>query len=131
MGKIVKKFIEEHGDIVGDYRKKVIPFIRSCIDVGGVPMFRTKYAGERWKNDRVMIVCYGNADEVPGGFLENVPGEDVAFMESKTGEWRDILRKYGSAEDQRLVELSKTPKPGLIVWIIEKEGKVRPRGGKD
>jgi hypothetical protein len=68
----------------------------------------------------VLVACYGRADQVPGGFFENVPREDIERMEREVGDFRFVLEKYGTAEQRKLLERYKPPRVGIIRWITER-----------
>ena len=82
----------------------VVDFIKECLDAGGLPMFRTSYAGARLSHGgepAVLAVCYMAADRVPSTLFYGVPVEDLVEMERETGDWKIILAKYGTDEDVR------------------------------
>ena len=116
---MIKGVITAYGTSLGDYRENVAGWITSCLNVGGLPMFRTRYAGLRWDGDRVLVVCYAKANEVPGGFLEDVPREDLGMMERGVGDFRPILDKYGTPSQRAVLAKYKPPRVGIIKWIAE------------
>ncbi|MBA7696540.1 hypothetical protein ES703_105190 [subsurface metagenome] len=123
---IIKGVITVYGTSLGDYRENVADWITSCLEAGGLPMFRTRYAGLRWDGDRVLVVCYAKADEVPGGFLEDVPRGDLELMERGVGDFRPLLEKYGTPSQRAVLTKYKPPMVGIIKWIAEQAGKCNP-----
>ena len=68
-------------------------FIEGCIADGGVPMFKDRYAGKRF-DGRVLAICYAGRGFYPSHqWFKNVPEEDIELIESKTGEWKDLLAR--------------------------------------
>lgn len=125
VGKVLHKIIRVRGNILGSWKDDMPRWIKQCIMGGGLPMFRTRYAGARWDDNMVMAICYG--DEEPplsGGFFKDVPEEDVKKMEEAAGDWRWIVEKYGDEELKIYVhEKYKPPKIGLIRLLRELAGK--------
>ena len=77
---------------------EVKEFIEGCLADGGIPMFKDRYAGKRFEIDgkpAVLAVCYAGRGFYPNHeWFKDVPEEDIGLIESKTGEWRDLLRKH-------------------------------------
>lgn len=73
-----------------DFRTNVGRVIQQCLSMHGVPMFRTKYAGEPFgaglpEGGFALMVCYGSHDgKLKGVWFKNISGEDIG-----------LLRKYG------------------------------------
>ena len=86
-----------------DFKSKVADYIEMCLEHEGVPTFKTRYAGERFGKG-VLFVCYGKSDKVPHVWFENVPKEDVEFMENNVGEWKYLLKKYGDDRQKKLAD---------------------------
>jgi len=84
--------------------KTVLNFIKTCRSHGGIPAFRTRYAGARLKLDhgyKVIGICLGGGDEEPVDFI-NVPEEIVDELEERVGDWRYLFARYS-------MELGKPP----------------------
>ena len=95
--------------LVSASEKKAVPFrenvaksIAACRADEGIPMFRTRYAGKRMDGN-VLMVCWGGRGTVEGKWFNDVPESDLELMESKGGEWKELVQKYG---DKKLVEQS-------------------------
>lgn len=79
--------------------ENVVKFITSCLDVNGVPMFKTGFARRPFKEDTkraVMAICYGGKEEweTLSRYFVGVPEEDLKLMREKVGEWIFLLDKY-------------------------------------
>jgi len=80
--------------------RDVVDFIVACIvEDRGIPMFKTKFAGMPIDERGVLALCFAGDDRVPSRIFYDVPPEDMALMREKVGDWRYLLRKYGSRED--------------------------------
>lgn len=121
VGKVIRRVIKVHGNIIGPWKQTIGKWIDACIRAGGLPMFRTRFAGARWGDNMVLAVCYGDEEPpISGGFFTDVPEEDIERMERETGDWRWIVEKYGSDELRAFVaEKYKPPKVGLIRLLRE------------
>ena len=75
--------------------RNVKDFIEGCLEDGGIPMFKDRYAGKRFEIDNkpaVLAICYAGRGRFPNHqWFKDVPEKDIDLIESKTGEWRDIL----------------------------------------
>jgi hypothetical protein len=93
--------------------EEVVKFIKECIDAKGLPVFRTRYAGNRFEVEgkpAVVVSCFGGIKEKEPQtrVFYNVPEKDIELMERFTGDWVYFLSKY--AEDllkQYLEEVAK------------------------
>lgn len=93
--------------------EEVVKFIKECIDAKGLPVFRTRYAGNRFEVEgkpAVVASCFGGIKEKEPQtrVFYNVPEKDIELMERFTGDWVYFLSKY--AEDllkQYLEEVAK------------------------
>jgi len=121
VGKVIRKVIKVKGNIIGPWKETVGKWVKECIMGGGLPMFRTRYAGARWGENMVMAVCYGEEEPpLSGGFFIDVPEEDIERMERETGDWRWIVEKYGDEELKAYVaEKYKPPRVGIIRLLKE------------
>ncbi|MBA7649415.1 hypothetical protein ES703_57212 [subsurface metagenome] len=104
-----------------DYGKNVADWIVVCRVDGGLPMFKTRFAGERYPEGHVLAVCWAGRGLIEGQWFKDVPSEDVELMESKHGEWKDILGDRGTSE-----QVEKAMKSPLIL-TFPPEG-LPPRG---
>lgn len=80
-----------------DYGKNVANWIVACRVDGGLPLFKTRFAGERYPEGHVLAVCWAGRGLIEGQWFKNVSSKDVGLMESKYGEWKDILRERGTS----------------------------------
>ncbi|MBA7503755.1 hypothetical protein ES706_02376 [subsurface metagenome] len=80
-----------------DYGKNVTDWIVACRVDGGLPLFKTRFAGERYPEGHVLAVCWAGRGLIEGQWFNDVPREDIEMMESKHGEWKDILRERGTS----------------------------------
>ena len=121
VGKVIRRVIKVRGNVLGPWREQVGRWIKGCIMGGGLPMFRTRYAGARWGDDMVMAVCYGDEEPpISGGFFTDVPEEDIERMERETGDWRWIVEKYGDDELKAYIaERYRPPKVGIVRLLRE------------
>lgn len=84
-----------------DFRTNVGRVIQQCLSMHGVPMFRTKYAGEPFGAGLpggafVLMVCYGSHDgKLKGVWFKGVPPEDLDMLAAKKDGYMLMLRKYG------------------------------------
>jgi hypothetical protein len=74
--------------------------ILSCRAQAGVPIFKTKYAGEPFESPGlpgkfVMFTCWGGTGSEISRLFYGVPEEDFRLMESRVGDWRWLEEKYG------------------------------------
>jgi len=74
--------------------------IMSCRAQAGVPIFVTKYAGEPFeapglRGKFVMFKCWGGTGPEISRLFYEVPEEDFRLMESRVGDWKWLLEKYG------------------------------------
>ncbi|MEM2187802.1 MAG: hypothetical protein QW692_01850 [Nitrososphaerota archaeon] len=121
VGRVIHRIIKVRGNILGTWKDVMPKWMKQCIMSGGLPMFRTRYAGMRWGENMVMATCYGEEEPpLSGGFFIEVPEEDIAKMEEATGDWRWIVEKYGDSELKAYVaEKYKPPKVGLLRLLKE------------
>jgi len=89
-----------------DFRTHVADWIVECRKDGGLPLFRTRYGGERF-DDLVLGVCWAGRGRVEGEWFRNIPKEDLELMETKMGEWKDLVEKYGTPE--QVAEAMRSP----------------------
>ncbi|HEX68392.1 MAG TPA: hypothetical protein ENG13_04940 [bacterium] len=79
--------------------RDVKKFILACRRDEGIPMFKTRFAGQRFWGNGVLAVCWGGHDNVESKFFYGVPKEDLELIEESIGDWRKLLRKYGTPEE--------------------------------
>lgn len=87
--------------------EQVILFIKRCLDAGGVPTFRTKFAGRPFEVEgkkAVVVMCWGGeANKEPfSRVFYDVPEEDYQIMEKLSGEWKYLLEKYKDIDVKKL-----------------------------
>jgi len=107
----------------------VLRFIKRCLDAGGVPMFRTRYAGEPFEVDgkrAVVAICYGARGKagVIGRFpysriFFDVPEDIYILMETTHGEWKYLVEKYEKDYGEIVKKLMKAKT--VFDWPIESE----------
>lgn len=97
-----------------DFETNVAPWIERCREAGGIPMFRTKYGGISFLDEKgrpmLMGVCWMRSDEVPSVWFQNVPKEAYDKAVNYLGEWRWFLWKYGGGEKRGEPEPALRPK---------------------
>jgi len=79
--------------------KSVKDFILACRRDEGIPMFKTKFAGQRFLGNGVLAICWGGRDGVGSVFFTDVPEEDIKLLEEGIGDWRRLLNKYATKEE--------------------------------
>lgn len=77
-----------------DFASNVGSFIKRCLEDGGTPVFKTRYAGERYDNNLVLGQCYGGRGAVTGVYFSNVPTDIIDKMEAGSGDWKWIQQMY-------------------------------------
>ncbi len=87
----------------GDFSKDLVPWMSKCLKSGGVPIFKTRYAGLELE-DSVLGICYGAADVVGSIMFHNVPREDVEKIRTMSRDWIYLAEKYGDRELKELVQ---------------------------
>lgn len=79
-----------------DFRTNVARIINQCLQMHGVPMFRTRYAKEPFPMSAILLVCYASHNgKLKGVWLKDTPAEDIEILRSKGGGYMTMLRKYG------------------------------------
>jgi len=76
------------GKVIGSGVSAIKDFIEKCLAAGGIPVFRTKYMGNRLPGNKVIAACYGKGPQVPGGTITDVPTHLIEEMEKRTGDWK-------------------------------------------
>ena len=73
-------------------------FITGCLDDGGVPMFKDRYAGKPFLVNgkrAVLGICYGGKGRFKDSqWFIDVPKKDIDLIEKETGEWREFIERY-------------------------------------
>jgi hypothetical protein len=77
-----------------DFKENASSWIKECRAAGFIPCFRTRYAGERYPENKVLGVCWLSGGKVSSQWFKGVPEEDLEAIESGRGDWRWILKKY-------------------------------------
>lgn len=79
-----------------DFRTNVARIINQCLQMHGVPMFRTRYAKESFPMNSILLVCYASHNgKLHGVWLKDTPAEDIEMLRSKGNGYMTMLRKYG------------------------------------
>lgn len=82
---------------------EVEEFIEGCLDDGGIPMFKNRYAGRRFEVDgkpAVLAICYGGRGRYKDSqWFKNVPEKDIDIIEKETGEWKEFLERRTHESD--------------------------------
>lgn len=79
-----------------DFKTNAAKVISQCLQMHGVPMFRTTYAKQPFPMDTVLMVCYGSHDgKMKGVWLRDTPPEDMTMLAMKRDGYRLMLSKYG------------------------------------
>jgi len=86
----------------GDFGRDLVPWMKSCLRAGGVPIFKTRFLGLEFE-DSVLGICYGSGSAVRSLLFTNVPREDLARMRSDSPDWPYLAEKYGDEELRGLV----------------------------
>jgi len=80
--------------------KDLKDFILSCRADEGYPMFKTTFHKEHvWGKNNVLAVCWGGHNRVNSIIFTDVPKEDLDLIEKNVGDWKILLKKYGTEED--------------------------------
>jgi len=106
-------------------------FILACRRDKGIPMFKTKYAGIPLEIDHspvAIAICWAGEDFVDSKVFTDVPKEDLHLLEEGFGDWKRILRKYGTEKEFeeankygiyiRSANLPRFQTRGLVVKIV-------------
>ena len=99
-GEFVRAVFAKSAEAKGtDYEKNVTPWIMSCrVKDHGIPIFKTRFAGQRFDKGVVLGTCWGGRQNVPSEWFRKVPEEEIEMMEEGYGDWRKILLKHGGKE---------------------------------
>jgi len=83
--------------------KSVVDFIIRCRDAKGIPQFRTHFVVPFRVDHKpaVVAVCYGASREVPSTLFTNVPEHEYKALQDIEGDWKFILRAYGTEKQKR------------------------------
>lgn len=97
IGKIIKQVFD---NVIPqkaiDFRTNVARIISQCLQMHGVPMFRTRYAKEPFPMSAILLICYASHNgKLRGVWLKDTPAEDIAMLRSKGDGYMTMLRKYG------------------------------------
>ena len=99
IGKIIKQVFD---NVIPkkaiDFRTNVARITTQCLQMHGVPMFRTRYAKEPFPMSAILLICYASHNgKLRGVWLKGTPAEDIEILRSKGGGYMTMLRKYGQA----------------------------------
>jgi len=87
-------------------RENVLIWIKKIIDSGGVPVFRTHYAGRPLKADGDFAIWgISELSDVPNILFVGVPPEDYEFCVVTKGEWK-YLERYFDEKDKLTKEIA-------------------------
>jgi hypothetical protein len=98
-----------------DFESNIRDFIKICLNYGGVPVFRTRYAGKRLDN-LVLGICYRGRVKAHMWF-KNVPSDILDLMERTTGDWHWLLERYPIREALKTASTSSSQLSNPIVDI--------------
>lgn len=82
--------------------REVAKFIVACREDEGIPVFQTRFAGIPFEEDGKKLVlakCNFGHDKVGSVVFEDVPKDVFKEIEERKGDWRWLLRKYGTPEE--------------------------------
>lgn len=100
-------------------------FILGCRKDEGIPMFKSLYAKHPILfngKPAVLAVCWGGRGKFRDSFFfTDVPEDDLKLIEGMTGDWRFLIRKYGTKKDVIEAESHGVYIPGYDVFIHLKE----------
>jgi len=78
-----------------DFRTNVARITTQCLQMHGVPMFRTRYAKEPFPMSAILLICYASHNgKLKGVWLKETPAEDIEILRSKGNGYMTMLRKY-------------------------------------
>lgn len=110
---IYNRLVREAGRKAVDWNRYVGDFIYQCRRDGGVPMFKTKYAGKRFEignKPAVLGICYGGRGMAKDSqWFKNIPEHELELVERETGEWRELAIRHlpwEKAEELAMMNLS-------------------------
>ncbi len=78
-----------------DFEQNVAQAINDCLDVGGIPQFRSRYAGQPFPQNTVLMICYGSRGRMKGVWLKNTPDQVLQELAAKRDGYRLMLARYG------------------------------------
>jgi len=96
--------------------RELVKFAKECLEIGGLPMMRTEYAGmpfsttvDTTKMRGVMALCYGRARYLPSVTVFAPEAEDewrelVEDFTRYAGDYRMLLYRYGGLVSDEEVE---------------------------
>jgi len=91
-----------------NFETEIVTFISDCrLRDGGIPSFRTGFAGLPFKQDSTYYikgVCWLGSNLVESRDFRNVPGEDFDYLRTHSDDWRYLMRKYATKELLEAVE---------------------------
>ncbi len=97
MGEIIKRVFDNViPQKAVDFRTNVARIINQCLQMHGVPMFRTRYAKKPFPMNSILLVCYASHNgKLHGVWLKDTPAEDIEMLRSKGDGYTTMLMKYG------------------------------------
>lgn len=88
--------------------EEVVKSIIACrVDDGGIPIFKTRYAGvplSYSNSNAVMFVCWGGKNTVGSKMFYNVPDDIFIELQRRTDDWHFLLEKYAPEEYEKALK---------------------------
>jgi len=72
---------------IGSGVNALMEFVKKCTGVGGIPQIRTGYGGTEF-SDKVIVACYGKANQVPGGEITDIPKSLIDKCRQTRGDYK-------------------------------------------
>ena len=80
---------------------ELVKYVKECLEIGGLPMIRTEYAGIPFKYTKdttpyrgIIVLCYGRAEYLPS----------INLSAPDKGEWKELVDEFSRyAGDYRIV----------------------------
>ena len=105
---------EVHGLLFGKMITEAVPFsqvikwIAQCrVEDGGIPSFRTGFAGKPFKQDSTFFVkgvCFLGSNLVESRDFKGVPQDDFNHLQTHSDDWMYLMKKYAPENLQEAVE---------------------------
>ena len=88
-----------------DWKTNIADYIAACRADKGIPIMKTRYAGQPLMTvdgRRVVLgLCWGGEGRIEHRWFVNVPEEDIKRMEAELGDWRWLIKRYGKPDQIR------------------------------
>jgi len=102
-------------------KENVLAWIEKIVSSGGVPVFKTHYAGRPLRaNGDFAIWGISELSEVPNILFVDVPEEDFEFCVESVGEWK-YLKDYFDEKDRLTKEIALL----LAEYVEKKDEKIK------